>query len=194
MGLNPLYLGMSVTLACSFAFMLPMGTPPNMLVYSRHYFSQTEMVEILIVLKFRFWSEFFDWIFELFWYFVGEMWYWIKCDCNEFISDRNQHLRVLLLQFGSHAWMGYKKTGRSRSPQWNPLLIILFMITCTCRSFIFMSFSANAHNFPLFHNFFHFYSYSSLSHSNGTNFYYSELNKFITIRLNYNFWLLVKSP
>ena len=100
---------MSVTLACSFAFMLPMGTPPNMLVYSRHYFSQTEMVEICESFKVRNFNLIIRVNFEIFFskriscYFAGEMWNWIECDRNEFISDRNKHLRVLLLQLGGYA-------------------------------------------------------------------------------------------
>lgn len=44
MNFHPLFVSLPVTVATSFAFSLPMGTPPNLLVYSKGYFSQMEMV------------------------------------------------------------------------------------------------------------------------------------------------------
>ena len=42
--IHPLYLLLPVTLACSYAFMLPVATPPNAIVYSASGMSTSEMV------------------------------------------------------------------------------------------------------------------------------------------------------
>ena len=41
---NPLYLMMPVTICCSYAFMLPVATPPNAIVYSASKMSSSQMV------------------------------------------------------------------------------------------------------------------------------------------------------
>ena len=42
--LNPLYLMIPATLSCSFAFMMPVATPPNAIVYSTSGMRVTDMV------------------------------------------------------------------------------------------------------------------------------------------------------
>ena len=42
--IHPLYLLLPVTLSCSYAFMLPVATPPNAIVYSASGMSTSEMV------------------------------------------------------------------------------------------------------------------------------------------------------
>lgn len=42
--IHPVYLLCPVTLACSYAFMLPVATPPNAIVYSASGMSTSEMV------------------------------------------------------------------------------------------------------------------------------------------------------
>ncbi|WAR03666.1 S13A3-like protein [Mya arenaria] len=43
-GVNPLYLMIPTAVATSYAFMLPVATPPNAMVYVLGYFSMTEMI------------------------------------------------------------------------------------------------------------------------------------------------------
>lgn len=40
---HPLYLMIPATIACSYAFMLPIATPPNAIAYSTGYFKMTDM-------------------------------------------------------------------------------------------------------------------------------------------------------
>ncbi|EYC27349.1 hypothetical protein Y032_0009g666 [Ancylostoma ceylanicum] len=42
--IHPLYLALPVTLACSYAFMLPMATPPNAVVYDTKFVNMIEMI------------------------------------------------------------------------------------------------------------------------------------------------------
>ncbi|EPB75712.1 hypothetical protein ANCCEY_05204 [Ancylostoma ceylanicum] len=42
--IHPLYLALPVTLACSYAFMLPMATPPNAVVYDTKFVNMIEMM------------------------------------------------------------------------------------------------------------------------------------------------------
>ena len=44
--IHPLYLLLPVTLSCSYAFMLPVATPPNAIVYSASGMKTTEMVSM----------------------------------------------------------------------------------------------------------------------------------------------------
>ncbi|CAL2038205.1 unnamed protein product [Caenorhabditis brenneri] len=44
MGVHPLYLALPTTVACSFAFMLPISTPPNAIVYDTKVISMVEMI------------------------------------------------------------------------------------------------------------------------------------------------------
>jgi sodium-dependent dicarboxylate transporter 2/3/5 len=46
--INPLYLMLPVTLTCSYAFMLPVATPPNAIVYSASGMKTTEMVFTIV--------------------------------------------------------------------------------------------------------------------------------------------------
>lgn len=46
LGLNPLYFMMSAVVATSFAFMLPVATPPNAIVFSHGHLKVTDMVGI----------------------------------------------------------------------------------------------------------------------------------------------------
>ncbi|VDM74167.1 unnamed protein product [Strongylus vulgaris] len=45
--IHPLYLSLPVTVACSFAFMLPMATPPNAIVYDTKLVGMLEMVSYM---------------------------------------------------------------------------------------------------------------------------------------------------
>ncbi|CAI5445684.1 unnamed protein product [Caenorhabditis angaria] len=44
MGVHPLYLSLPTTVACSFAFMLPISTPPNAIVYDTRVISMIDMI------------------------------------------------------------------------------------------------------------------------------------------------------
>ncbi|KAA0197582.1 hypothetical protein HAZT_HAZT001657 [Hyalella azteca] len=48
---NPLYLMIPATLSASFAFMLPVATPPNALVYAAGSFKTADMAKIGFVLN-----------------------------------------------------------------------------------------------------------------------------------------------
>ncbi len=45
MNLNPLYLMIPATKACSFAFMMPVATPPNAIVYTASGMKTLDMVK-----------------------------------------------------------------------------------------------------------------------------------------------------
>ncbi|WKX98544.1 hypothetical protein Q1695_013880 [Nippostrongylus brasiliensis] len=49
--IHPLYLAMPATVACSFAFMLPMATPPNAIVYDTKIVGMLEMIFTGIILN-----------------------------------------------------------------------------------------------------------------------------------------------
>ncbi|XP_052239315.1 solute carrier family 13 member 2-like isoform X2 [Dreissena polymorpha] len=50
-GVNPLYLMIPTAVATSYAFMLPVATPPNAMVYSMGYFSISEMMRCGFILN-----------------------------------------------------------------------------------------------------------------------------------------------
>ncbi|VDM79197.1 unnamed protein product, partial [Strongylus vulgaris] len=49
--IHPLYLSLPVTVACSFAFMLPMATPPNAIVYDTKLVGMLEMIMTGVLLN-----------------------------------------------------------------------------------------------------------------------------------------------
>ena len=54
LNMHPLYMMMSVCIACSFAFMLPVATPPNAIVFSTGYLKIYDMVCMNLHFCFRF--------------------------------------------------------------------------------------------------------------------------------------------
>lgn len=45
LGIHPFILTIPITIACSFAFMLPISTPPNAIVYGYGYINIRDMVK-----------------------------------------------------------------------------------------------------------------------------------------------------
>ncbi|KAK6049917.1 hypothetical protein COOONC_12575 [Cooperia oncophora] len=70
--IHPLYLALPATVACSFAFMLPMATPPNAVVFDTRIVGMLEMVTtgvllnicciLITVLNMNTWTY---WLFDL---------------------------------------------------------------------------------------------------------------------------------
>ncbi|XP_035706053.1 solute carrier family 13 member 5-like [Folsomia candida] len=52
LGIHPLYLTMPVAVACSYAFMLPVATTTNTLVYSTNYIKLRDMVRVGVIMNF----------------------------------------------------------------------------------------------------------------------------------------------
>lgn len=50
-GLNPLFLCIPVTMACSFAFILPIATPPNAIAFSYGYLETVDMIKVGVFLN-----------------------------------------------------------------------------------------------------------------------------------------------
>lgn len=50
-GVNPFFVILTVGICASMTFMLPIGTPPNMIVYKTKYFRVAEMIKTGIILK-----------------------------------------------------------------------------------------------------------------------------------------------
>ena len=46
MNINPLYLAIPVTMAASCAFMMPISTPPNAIVFSSGHIRMNDMIKI----------------------------------------------------------------------------------------------------------------------------------------------------
>ena len=51
-GTNPLYYMVPATITCSFAFMLPVATPPNAIVFSASGMRTAEMMKVGLVMNF----------------------------------------------------------------------------------------------------------------------------------------------
>jgi len=51
MSINPLLLCIPVTMACSFAFILPIATPPNAIAFSYGYLTTTDMLKVGVLLN-----------------------------------------------------------------------------------------------------------------------------------------------
>ncbi len=51
MNINPLLLGIPMTLAASCAGMLPMGTPPNAIVFASNHIKMIEMIKVGFVMN-----------------------------------------------------------------------------------------------------------------------------------------------
>jgi sodium-dependent dicarboxylate transporter 2/3/5 len=49
--MNPIWLGLPVTLAASYAFMMPVSTPPNAIVYSSGQIPLKAMLKIGLILN-----------------------------------------------------------------------------------------------------------------------------------------------
>ena len=79
---HPLYLMLPATLSCTYAFMLPVATPPNAIVYGIANINLTIMVSILKLNPSRNWRKlYFRWkrdsyrIWYAFWWLVF-IWIW----------------------------------------------------------------------------------------------------------------------